>query len=70
MQTADPAGPHRDAPYAAGDSRAAGLQQPYLKGFVLALLLTGWAVKAYRMAHPSRIPVQPISQSSADSTLN
>jgi len=41
MQTADPAGPHRDAPYAAGDSRAAGLQQPYLKGFVLALLLTG-----------------------------
>ena len=46
MQTADRAAAHRDAidhaaHHAAADSRAESLQQPYLKGFVLALLLTG-----------------------------
>jgi hypothetical protein len=26
---------------------------------VVAILLTGWAVRAWRLAHPARIPVVP-----------
>ncbi len=26
---------------------------------VVAILLTGWAVRAWRLAHPSRIPAAP-----------
>jgi len=29
-------------------------QQQYLMGLVIFLLLTGWAVKAWRESHPSR----------------
>jgi uncharacterized membrane protein YczE len=28
---------------------------------VLGLLLMGWAVKAYRTAHPTATPVQPVT---------
>jgi hypothetical protein len=36
-------------------------QEQWVLGIVFGLLLTGWAVKAYRTAHPPAAPV-PLSE--------